>query len=142
MNKYLTPILTIILIALGSFQAAISDGMFADVEKWQLAALTLGAIVTYAAPLTTGRWPAVFKVGGAVIGAAIATIIGFVEVGTIFDMNTITIVVLAALNALAAQTGADARVDEAAAGLADPGVPNAVVTANDPVAAQAAAHRI
>lgn len=137
-NKVLTPVLTVILLAVGFFQTSISDGVFTDVEKWQLAALVVGAFITYIAPLSTGPWPGIFKVGGAVVGAVLATIIGFVNTGTVFDTNTITIVILAALNAFAAQTGTDARVDDQKAIQADPNLLNEVGAAVDPKAAEVA----
>jgi hypothetical protein len=137
-SKYLTPVLTIAILALGFFQASISDGLFTDLEKWQLASLLVGAVVTYIAPLTTGKWPAIFKVGGAVIGAVLAAIITAVTEGSVFDANLLTIVVLAGLNALAAQTGSDQRVDAAKEALAAPNIANAVPAAVDPVATEVA----
>lgn len=141
-SKYLTPVLTIAILALGFFQASISDGIFTDLEKWQLASLLVGAIVTYIAPLTTGKWPAIFKVGGAVIGAVLAAIITAVTEGSVFDANLLTIVVLAGLNALAAQTGTDQRVDAAKEALAAPNVSNAVPEAVDPVASEVAKNAV
>lgn len=141
-SKYLTPLLTIAILALGFFQASVSDGDFTILEKWQLAALLVGAIVTYIAPLTTGKWPAIFKVGGAVIGAVLAAIITAVTEGTVMDASLITVIVLAGLNALAAQTGTDSRVDAAKEALAAPNVANNVPETVDPVATQVAANSL
>ena len=132
--KYLTPLLTIAILALGFFQASVSDGDFSALEKWQLAALLIGAIVTYIAPLTQGVWPAIFKVGGAVVGAILATIITAVTEGTVFDVSLITIIVLSGLNALAAQVGTDQRVDAARDAIASPNVSDAVPETVDPQA--------
>lgn len=141
-SKYLTPVLTIAILALGFFQASVSDGTFSLLEQWQLAALLVGAIVTYIAPLTTGKWPAIFKVGGAVVGAVLAAIITGIMEGSVFDVNLVTIIVLAGLNALAAQTGADQRVDAAKEALAAPDVANTVPEAVDPVATEAAKNAV
>ncbi|WNN95021.1 hypothetical protein SEA_MAGRITTE_44 [Microbacterium phage Magritte] len=141
-SKYLTPVLTIAIIALGFFQASNSDGVFTDLEKWQLASLLVGAIVTYYAPLATGKWVAIFKVGGAVVGAVLAAIITGVTEGSLFDVNLITVIVLAGLNALAAQVGSDQRVDAAKEALAAPNVSNAVPEAVDPVATEVAKNAV
>lgn len=138
-NKYLTPILTIVLIGLGAFQASLADG-FTKQEAFMLAALVIGAIVTYFAPVLQGKWPAILKVAGAVLGAAIAALIPFLD-GT-WDASAITIVVLAALNALAAQTGTDARVDAAKEALVNPTTPNSTPTAIDPSATKAAVNQL
>jgi len=141
-SKYLTPLLTIAILALGFFQASISYAVFTDLEKWQLASLLVGAIVTYIAPLTSGKWPAIFKVGGAVVGAVLAAIITGVTEGSVFDANLLTIIVLAGLNALAAQTGTDSRVDAAKEALAAPNVPNSVPEVVDPAATEAARNAV
>lgn len=138
-TKYLTPVLTIVLIGLGAFQAALADGITAQ-EAWQLVALIVGAIVTYYAPVLSGAWPAALKVAGAVIGAAIAALIPLL--GGVWDASAITIVVLAALNAFAAQTGTDARVDSAKAALVSPTVPDSTPAAIDAPATQAAKNQL
>ena len=100
----------------------------------------VGAIVTYFAPVLSGAWPAALKVAGAVIGAAIAALIPLI--GGVWDASAVTIVVLAALNAFAAQTGTDARVDSAKAALVSPAVPDAAATAVDPVATKVALNQL
>lgn len=137
--KYLTPVLTIVLIGLGAFQATLADGVTAQ-EAWQLTALIVGAVVTYFAPVLPGAWPAALKVAGAVVGAAIAALIPLL--GGVWDASAITIVVLAALNAFAAQTGTDARVDSAKAALVNPAVPDDAAKAVDPAATKIALNQL
>lgn len=140
-NKFLTPIITIALLVVGFFQTSISDGEFTYLEKWQVAALFVGAVVTYFTPIVKGPWPGVLKVAGAVIGAALAAIITAVQTGSVFDTNLLTIIFLAGLNAFAAQTGTDARLVEAKAELANPAVPISQTMAADPGAARAVINR-
>jgi hypothetical protein len=140
-TKYLTPVLTIVLIAVGFFQTSISDGEFTTLEKWQLAALFIGAVVTYISRIVPGPWPGILKVAGAVLGAALAVIITAVQTGSVFDTNLFTIIILAALNAFAAQVGADARVTEAKVDLADPTITRAEAVAHDSKAVAAAVAR-
>lgn len=140
-NRILTPILTVVILSVGFFQTSISDGDFTTLEKWQFAALFVGAMVTYIAKILPGSWPGILKVAGAVIGAALAAIITAVMTGSVFDTNLFTIVVLAALNAFAAQIGVDARVNEAKTLFADPKVTSREVVAHDSTAAAAALKR-
>lgn len=137
-TRVLTPILTVVLLAVGFFQTSISDGEFTTLEKWQLAALFVGAGVTYWSPLVNTRWKNILKVGGAVIGAVLAAIITAVMTGSVFDTNMYTILVLAALNAFAAQIGGDERVTTSKELLADPTITTQEAVAADPKAAEIA----
>ena len=137
-NRVLTPILTVVLLSVGFFQVSISDCEFTTLEKWQLAALFVGAVVTYIGKILPGPWPGLLKVAGAVIGAALAAIITWVISGTAFDTNMFTIIILAALNAFAAQIGVDARVTDAKVALADPIVTHEEAVAADKTAVAAA----
>lgn len=134
-NKYLAGLLTVLVVGVTAFQAALSDG-FTETEAWQLSGLVLGAFVTVFVPLLKGSWSAGLKVGGAVLGAAIAAIVPFVTAG--WDESSITIVVLAILNALTVQLGVDVRLDSAKQALVDPRVDSDMAQAVDPVATQIA----
>lgn len=140
-SKYTTAIFTIILTVVAAFQAAIVGGLTL-VETLQLLALGVGAVVTYYAPLLEGRWAAGLKVFGAVIGAVLIAAIDVISsavAGTNpWNVETITLIFFAGINALAAQYGVDRRVDSAKAGLTDPKVPNAEVYAVDPPASNVA----
>lgn len=137
-NKFITPLVTIAILVVGFIQVANSDNDFTTLEKVQLLALIVGAVVTYFAPLTKGRWPGIFKVGGAVIGAALAVIITALMEGTVIDSNLLIVVILAALNAFAAQTGTDARIDAQKEVLVNPDLPTRAGAAIDPIAAKVA----
>lgn len=131
-NKYLAGLLTVLVVGLTAFQAAIVDG-FTAVEAWQLAGLLVGVIVTIYVPLLESKWAAGLKVGGAVLGAAIAAIVPFVMEGG-WNASAITIIVLAVVNALAVQLGVNVRVDSAREVIADPDQSNAAIVAIDPKA--------
>ncbi|QGZ16733.1 hypothetical protein PBI_DEWDROP_86 [Microbacterium phage Dewdrop] len=130
-NKYLAGLLTVLVVAVTAFQAALSDG-FTTTEAWQLSGLVLGAFVTVFVPLLEKPWAAALKVGGAVLGAAIAAIVPFVTGG--WDASALTIVVLAVLNTLTTQLGVDVRLDSAKAVLEDPQKSNRLASAVDPKA--------
>lgn len=134
-NKYLAGLLTVAVLFITAFQAAVQDGITLT-EAWQLAGMFVGAVVTTFVPITPGKWAASLKVLGAVIGAGIAALIPFLTTG--WDASSITIVVLAVVNTLAVQLGVNVRVDSARAALADPNKPDAPVLQVDPKAAVAA----
>ncbi|QKN87787.1 membrane protein [Microbacterium phage Nebulous] len=134
-NKYLAGLLTVAVLFITAFQAAVQDGITVT-EAWQLAGMFVGAIVTTFVPITPGKWAASLKVLGAVIGAGIAALIPFLTTG--WDASAITIVVLAVVNTLAVQLGVNVRVDYARAALADPNKSDAPVLQVDPKAAVAA----
>lgn len=134
-NKYVAGLLTVLVVGITAFQAALSDG-FTETEAWQLSGLVLGAFVTVFVPLLQKSWAAGLKVGGAVIGAVIAAIVPFVTGG--WDASAITIVVLAALNTLSTQLGVSMRIDSAKEALADPQQSDKTIYRLDPVAASIA----
>lgn len=134
-NKYLAGLLTVLVVGVTAFQAALSDG-FTATEAWQLSGLVLGAFVTVFVPLLKAGWAAGLKVGGAVLGAAIAAIVPFVTGG--WDASALTIVVLAVLNALTAQLGVDIRIDSAREIAVNPAKDTDVGYSVDPVATQIA----
>lgn len=134
-NKYLAGLLTVAVLFLTAFQAALQGGIDA-VEAWQLAGVAVGAIVTVFVPITPGKWAASLKVIGAVIGAVIAAIIPL-ALGE-WSTEALTIVALAALNALVVQLGVNMRVDAARVALADPAKSDAAIGALDPKAVIAA----
>jgi hypothetical protein len=136
-NKYLAGLLTVAVVFLTAFQAALSEGISAT-EAWQLAGLFVGAFVTTFVPILESGWAAALKVAGAVIGAAITAIVPLVT--SEWNASTITIVVLAVINTLAVQLGVNVRVDSARQALADPGKSDAAIVAVDPRAVQAAEH--
>lgn len=134
-SKYLTPILQIVILGVASLQTSLVGG-FTLVEGLSLAALLIGAFVTYRAKLTTGSWPAIIKVAGAVVGAVLVAIIAVLD-GTVFggagfNAETVTYIVYAGLQALASEAGVDARVDAAKKGLADPNTSDQSVFVMDP----------
>lgn len=134
-NKYLAGLLTVAVVFITAFQAAVQEGITAT-EAWQLAGMFVGAVITTFVPITPGKWAASLKVIGAVIGAAIAAIIPFVTSG--WDASSITIVILAVVNTLAVQLGVNVRVDSARAVLADPTKSDQAISQVDPKAVIAA----
>lgn len=142
-KKYLTATLTLAILVGAAFQAALVGGITV-VEALQVAALLVGGVVTYYSPLVAGKWPGVLKVAGAVIGAVLVAIISVFDSaanGTpIWNTETVTLIVLAALNALAAQFGVDQRIDATKEAVAAPEVTTAQIDAADPQAANVVAN--
>lgn len=132
-NKYTTALLQFVLVLITAVQAALTGGLD-TVEMWQLVALGVAAVGTYFLPLVQGPWAGALKVGVAVVGAAIAAVIPLVN--GVWTGETFIIVLLAALNALAAQIGVSVRIDDVKAQLANPAVSDAVVYAADRPAAK------
>ncbi|QNJ55972.1 membrane protein [Microbacterium phage Rasputia] len=131
-NKYLAGLLTVLVVALTAFQAALSDG-FTLTEGWQIAGLVVAAFVTVFVKLVDSNWAAMLKVSGSVLGAAIAAIVPFLTGG--WDASAVTIVVLAVLNTLVTQLGVDIRLDSIKSVLEDPQKSNQLAFAVDPAAA-------
>lgn len=132
LNKYLVALLQVLLLFVAALQAALTDGQFTLTEAFQLAGLFVGAVVTYYMKVLSTGWAARLKVGGAVLGAVIAAVIPFLTGG--WTAESIAIVALAGINALATQFGVDMRVDSTAEVLADPGQSNAAILQVDPAA--------
>lgn len=132
-NKYTAALLQFVLILVTAFQAAISNGL-TTTEAWQLVALGIAAVGTYFLPLVTGPWAGALKVGIAVLGAVVAAIIPLV-LGQ-WTAETFIIVMLAGLNALAAQIGVSARMDSVTAMLVDPDKSSGAIFAVDPPASR------
>ncbi|AVR56903.1 membrane protein [Microbacterium phage Triscuit] len=130
LNKYLVALLQVLLLFVAALQAALTDGQFTLTEGWQLAGLFVGAVVTYYMKVLDAGWAAALKVGGAVLGAFIAAVIPFLTGG--WTPESIAIVALAVINALATQFGVDMRVDSGKEVLADPTQSDAKVAAVDP----------
>lgn len=142
-NKLVTPLVTIALIVLGYYQLTSADADGMSLLDWvQLASVFVGAVVTYSTSIVPGKWPAIFKVGGAVIGAILATISTAIIAGTVVDTNLLAVILISALNAFAAQTGTDARVDTVKAAIADPDVNTQAAILADPSAAVVAKEQL
>lgn len=142
-NKLVTPLITIALIVLGYYQLASSDSDGMSLLDWvQLGSVFVGAVVTYAVKIVPGKWPAILKVAGAVIGAVLATIGTAIVAGTVVDTNLLAVILISALNAFAAQTGTDARVDTVKAAIADPDVNTQAAILADPSAAAVAKQQL
>lgn len=141
-NKLVTPLITIALIVLGYYQLASSDGQMTPLDWVQLGSVLVGAIVTYMVRIVPGKWPAVLKVAGAVIGAILATIATAIIEGTVVNTNLLAVILISALNAFAAQTGTDARVDTVKAAIADPDVNTQAAILADPSAAAVAKQQL
>lgn len=131
LNKYLAGLLTVLVVGLTAFQAAVVDG-FTMTEGWQLAGLLVGVLVTIYVPILETKWAAGLKVAGAVLGAVIAAVVPFLTGG--WNTSAVVIVILAAVNTLAVQLGVNVRIDSAREVIADPEQSNAAITAIDPKA--------
>lgn len=130
-NKYTAAMLQFILVLVTALQASLSGGLD-TVEIWQLVALAVASVGTFFLPLVAGPWAGALKTGVAVLGAIVAAIIPLVN--GVWSSEASIIVVLAALNALAAQIGVSVRLDEVKAQLAAPEVSNVIPLTVDPKA--------
>ena len=143
-SKYQAAMLGAGLTLLYAFQTALTGG-FSEVEGWNFAALAVGVVVSYWAPLLASKWSSFLKVGGAVAAAVFIAIVAVVDVqngGPGWNADTIVAVVFAGLNALGAAVGVHRRVDEVKAALVDPAVDNAAVQAIDPGGVKAAGYAL
>lgn len=135
-SKYTTAILTLAIVVIAGFQSALVGGI-SEVEAFQFAALVVGAVVTYFAPLLISSWAAALKVLGAVAGAVLAAVPPIIDTangGQGFTPEAIVMLIFAGIMALAAQFGVDVRIDSTAKAIANPAVSNDEVYVIDPKA--------
>jgi len=105
MHKYSAALLSIAIVVLTAF---IASPTLTPTSIIQLAILAVGAIVTYLLPLVPGAWAGALKTGAAVVVAVLAAVLPFVVTGGI-TVAEATVVILAALNALAVEVGVQLR---------------------------------
>lgn len=128
-NRWMAGLLTLAIVALTGWQAVLPEGVTAT-EGWQFAGLVAASVASIGVPLLEGKWAAGLKVAMAVLGAAFAALVPLATGG--YTPDAWVVVGLAVLNAAAVQLGVGIRADSAAAALADPKVPNAVIAQVDP----------
>ncbi|PPH99740.1 hypothetical protein C5C95_06245 [Rathayibacter sp. AY1B7] len=128
LDRYLAALLPAAILLFGGLQTALSDERIDGTEAGQLLALFAGLAITYAVPLAKGAWAGLFKTGFAIL-AAIATLI--VPLITGFTWQSLVIVVLAALSALATEIGVNARQDSTRQGRHEATTAPVVITTTD-----------
>jgi len=110
LNKYAAALLNIALVIFGGL---------AVIEVWnidavaQFVALAGGSIVVYYAPLLDAKWAGALKTGAAVVIAIVAALVPLVNGGD-YSGQSIALVVVAGLNALATEVGVKLRKDDVA----------------------------
>jgi hypothetical protein len=109
--KYAAALLPAIFTLLGVLQVVLADEKFDDTEKGQFLFVVAGVIATYFVPLLSGKWAGALKTGAAIL-AAVATLLVPLFSGD-WNTNTLIVIGLAALNALATEIGVDIRKDAA-----------------------------
>lgn len=102
---YAAAILSIGLVVIQAFVAVTE---FTPTAIIQLAIVAVGAIGTYLAPVVDGRWAGALKVGVAVVAAILSACVPLVT-GDVYTPQTIALVVLAGMQALAAEVGVGIR---------------------------------
>lgn len=107
-QKYGAALLPAAITLFGALQVVLQDDVIDEVEGGQLIALVATLVVTYLVPLTNTSWAGVLKTGAAILGAVATLIIPLFNGGA--DWNSIIVVALAVLNALATEIGVQARV--------------------------------
>lgn len=114
-NRYLAAILQIAIVVITGFTVLPATAFVDAAAVWAtvvgLATLVVQAIATYLVPLTAGGWQAGLKVGVSVALAILGAIAQYVVAGH-FTPGIVALIVLAGLNALAAQVGVSARLDD------------------------------
>jgi hypothetical protein len=110
-QKYATAILSLVVLIGTALSAALS-GPITPVVVWQLVALVLGGVGAFLVPLAPVRWQGVGKTGVAVLGAIVAAVIPLLT--SEWTGQTILIVILAGVNALATELGVVIRTDTTA----------------------------
>lgn len=105
-QKYATALLSLAVVLV---TAVVAMPDYTLVSILQFVVLGAGAVVTYVVPLLEGGWRGGLKTGIAVLAAVITAAIPLI--GGVWNVQTIAVVVLAAVNALATQLGVNIRVD-------------------------------
>lgn len=130
-QKYAAALLPFLVLVITSFQTALSGGIDV-VESLQLGGILIGAAVTFIVPLVGGSWAGLLKVAGGVLGAVLAAAVPIAL--DAWSPESITVLVLAGLNALAVQLGVSIRLDGVQNAVASPDVANEQVYRVDPKA--------
>jgi hypothetical protein len=108
-NRYLSAILStaiVLLTALTSIPA--NSWTLGNPLVAAFVALAASTIISYLVPLSSGKWPGIWKTGIAILAAIFAAVWPLLTTGS-FDWK---LIVLAALNALAQQLGVNVRIDD------------------------------
>lgn len=108
-TRYAAAVISILITVAGAV-AALNDVSWPIIV--QLGILTITSFTTYALPLVPARWAGAAKTGLEVVGAILTAIVPFVIAGHITGPQ-IALVLLAALKALGAEVGVQARLDAA-----------------------------
>lgn len=107
-SKYLTAILTA-AVTVGTALATVAHGSIGLTEVVQLVLVALGAVAAYIVPVLPGGWRGGVKVGAVILAAVLTAAVPFLLGG--WSLEAVVIVILAGINALAAQLGVAVRVD-------------------------------
>ncbi len=136
-SKFRAGLLSFVLVLAASAQATFAGDGWTAVTGWQFVGVALAAAATYIFPLTQGPWPAALKTLGAVAGAVVAAIPPVIDTangGAGWNGETIMLVALAGLNALASEWGVSQRLAATKAAVVSEEIPDAEIVALDPAA--------
>lgn len=133
LKQYSTGFLTLIITVLTAFQMLNADGL-TETELWQLGGIVASTVGAVFVPLLKSGPAGGLKVGVAVAGAVFAALIPVAPLAGGWSTDSIILVGLAALNALATALGVAVRLDSVKEAIADPSVSNAQVHTMDPSA--------
>ena len=106
-TRYAAAIISVLITVIGAV-AALNDVSWPIIV--QLAILTLTSFTTYLLPLVPAKWAGAAKTGLEILGAILTAIVPFVLAGHITGPQ-VALVLLAALKALGAEVGVQARVN-------------------------------
>lgn len=111
LKPFATALLQLGLLAVGAFVAIPADS-YASVTTWlPFIVLVLGGIGSLLVPLAPTGWRGIFKTGVVVVAGIISTLIPIWIDGS-FPVSSIPVLILAALQAFAAETGVQIRTYE------------------------------
>jgi hypothetical protein len=105
LHTYATAILSIALVVV---QAFVVTTDFTATTIIQLAIVAVAAVGTYLVPVVNGRWAGAWKTGVAVVGAILSACVPLVTHAD-YTPQTIALVVLAGVQALATEAGVGIR---------------------------------
>ena len=105
-QRYATALLSLAVVLTTAFIALPDFGL---ISVFQFLVLALGAVITYAVPVLPAGWRGAFKTGAAVAAAVLTAVIPLVS--ETWNAQTIAVVVLVGVNALANHLGDKIRLD-------------------------------
>jgi len=133
LKQYSAGFLTLLITVVTSFQMLNADGL-TETELWQLGSIGVSTLGVIFLPILKSGPAGGLKIGVAVLGAIFAALMPLTPLSGGWSADSIILVGLAALNALAGATGVAVRLDSVKEQIVNPAVSNAEVFVLDKTA--------